>query len=106
MGLAYPALPIPLPYPPYPLPYPTLSTRCMKPSVDGRPLWRAAAVVMSEGCGASPDSEAHAVSAEDLGSYMDVIANLCEQRDAVRPSQRAGVRQCDRLCKTHRRRRR
>ncbi len=25
------------------------------------------------------------VSEEDLGSYMDVIANLCEQRDAVRP---------------------
>ena len=28
------------------------------------------------------------VSEEDLGSYMDVIANLCEQRDAVRTSRR------------------
>lgn len=51
---------------------------------------------MSEGCGACVD-DGQDVSEEDLGSYMDVIANLCEQRDAVRPSRRDRLIQCG-LC--------
>jgi len=39
---------------------------------------------MSEGAlGPPPDGGASPDGEEDLSSYMDVIANLCEQRDAV-----------------------
>ncbi len=44
-----------------------------------------AAGCMSEGAlGPPPDGGASPDGEEDLSSYMDVIANLCEQRDAVR----------------------
>ena len=43
-----------------------------------------AAGSMSEGAlGPPPDGGASPDGEEDLSSYMDVIANLCEQRDAV-----------------------
>ena len=65
----------------------------------------AGAAVCVEGLSVATEGDADS-GEEDLGSYMDVVANLREQQDAVRAcwpaQQRACVYACTGVCKYRR----